>query len=268
MQIIKPIYLLHGCWEIKILASLLTCHTLCPLSHLPIQTRRKILTSIPTKADNCGSWSQWLARNSYFKLFRYYGTRFKIRLISLSFPTDPVHVFIQNIDAALWGLKEDRVLCAGRIFFCADSFKSWPQSFKGWALDRDDHRLHLWVRVGREKCLPQHLKEESTVLRWICFIYYSVLLILLVICISRSNCHTESDAFVNGVRAFYFASCLMASVPTLAPPEITVATPHRVQVAWTLPSNSPNSMPCVRCSSTGLLQRWGVEGIGRLLLAP
>lgn len=154
MQIIKPIYLLHGCWEIKILASLLTCHTLCPLSHLPIQTRRKILTSIPTNADNCGSWSQWLARNSYFKLFRYYGTRFKIRLISLSFPTDPVHVFIQNIDAALWGLKEDRVLCAGRIFFCADSFKSWPQSFKGWALDRDDHRLHLWVRVGRDKCLP------------------------------------------------------------------------------------------------------------------
>lgn len=81
----------------------------------------------------------------------------------------------------------------------------------------------------------------------------------------KINCHTESDAFVNGVRKFYSASCLMASVSTLAPPEITMATPHQDQVAWTLPSNSPNSMPRVRSSSTRLLQTWGVEGVGRAL---
>lgn len=81
----------------------------------------------------------------------------------------------------------------------------------------------------------------------------------------KINCHTESDAFLNGVRKLYFASCLMASVSTLAPPEITVATPQQDQVAWTLPSNSPNSMPRVRCNSTRLLQTWGVEGVGRAL---
>lgn len=83
----------------------------------------------------------------------------------------------------------------------------------------------------------------------------------------RINCHTESDTFVNGVRILL---CRLPHdfVPALAPPEITVATPHGDQVAWTLPSDSPNSMPYVRCGSTGLLQRWGVEGGGRLLLGP
>lgn len=84
----------------------------------------------------------------------------------------------------------------------------------------------------------------------------------------KTNCYTRSHAFENGVRKFYFASFLMASVSTLALPEITVATPHPEQPAWTLPSNSPNNMPCVRCSSTEMLWRQGVQGFSRLLLAP
>lgn len=108
--------------------------------------------------------------------------------------------------------------------------------------------------------LPQLRKEEPTVLT-------SIYLLLGPVEQSthlhlRINYYPKSDALENGVRKFCIAGCLMASVSTLAPPEITVATPDPEQPAWTLPSNSPDNMPCVRCSSTELLWRQGVRGGG------